>query len=220
MKESKLHVYLMPGMAANPSIFERISLPKDRYELHLLSWILPLKNESLRDYALRMCEKIVHPNAVLVGVSFGGVLVQEMSKHLDLKKLIIISSVKSKHELPKRMKIAKRTKAYKILPTSLIKNFDALAKYAFGETVVKRVELYKKYLSVRDKAYLDWAIHNMVNWDQDAPIEGIVHIHGEKDAVFPAGHLDGYIEVKGGTHVMVINKFKWFNENLPKIIEA
>jgi hypothetical protein len=24
--------------------------------------------------------------------------------------------------------------------------------------------------------------------------------------------------LKGGTHVMIVSKFKWFNENLPKLI--
>ena len=26
------------------------------------------------------------------------------------------------------------------------------------------------------------------------------------------------IVIKGGTHIMIINKYKWFNENLPKLI--
>jgi esterase/lipase len=33
-------------------------------------------------------------NPVLIGVSFGGILVQEMAKHIDARKVIIISSVK------------------------------------------------------------------------------------------------------------------------------
>ena len=27
-----------------------------------------------------------------------------------------------------------------------------------------------------------------------------------------------FIVVKGGTHIMILNKFRWLNENLPKII--
>ena len=218
MSKDIIHVYLMPGMAANPSIFEYIKLPKSEFKIHWLEWIIPEEAESLESYAQRMSLKVVHDYAVLLGVSFGGVLVQEMSRFLKLRKLIIVSSIKTKHELPKRLHLVRKTKAYKVLPTQLLSNIDLLAKYAFGETLNKRVELYKKYLSVNDKRYLDWAIKEMVCWDQDQPLENCIHIHGDNDAVFPKGYLGNYIPLKGGTHIMIINKYKWFNENLPKLI--
>jgi esterase/lipase len=208
----------MPGMAANPSIFEHIKLPEDQFQLHWLEWMIPNKKESLESYAKRMITKIEHDKIVLLGVSFGGILVQEMSKHIKLRKLFVVSSVKSKHELPKRMKLMKVTKAYKILPTQLVSNIHYLAKYAFGETVTKRVELYKKYLSVSDKRYLDWAIENVIEWDQEQPNPDAIYIHGDKDAIFPHSCNGNCIVIKGGTHIMVLNKYKWFNENLPKLI--
>ena len=210
----------MPGMAANPSIFENIKLPEDLYEIHWLEWKIPYKEESLTAYAKRMIKDIKHKDPVLLGVSFGGMLVQEMSKHISLKKLFVVSSVKSHHELPKRLKLLKYTKAYKILPTQLVGNIDLLAKYALGETIKKRVELYKKYLSVNDKRYLDWAIKEVVCWDQEAPNPDAIYIHGDKDMVFPHSCQGDCIIVKGGSHIMILNKYKWFNENLPKLIEA
>ncbi len=118
----------MPGMAANPSIFEHIKLPEDRFTIHLLEWQLPNPKETMSDYAKRMVAFIVHEDSVLLGVSFGGVLVQEMAKHIQLKKLIIVSSVKSKQELPRRMKLSRKLKLYNILPTRLIEDVDKLAK--------------------------------------------------------------------------------------------
>ena len=218
MSQEIIHVYFMPGMAANPSIFEHINLQEDLFKTHWLEWIIPIPKECIEDYAKRLAKKVKHKNSVLIGVSFGGIIVQEMSKFLTLKKLIVVSSVKNSSELPKRMKIAKRTKAYKLIPTQLISNVEALAKYAFGETASKRIELYKKYLSVNDKRYLDWAIEQMVCWKQDKSLPNIIHIHGEKDAVFPIQNIKDCITVKGGTHIMIITKFKWFNENLPKLI--
>ena len=213
-----IHVYFMPGMAANSAIFDYIELPEEQFKIHYLEWIIPTKGESIAAYAKRMCAEIKHENPVLIGVSFGGLMVQEMSKFIKLKKLIIISSVKSKKELPRRMYLSKLTKAYKILPTRFVSNFQLFAKYAFGETIKKRVKLYQKYLSVSDKNYLDWAIHNMVCWEQDTIIPNIIHIHGDKDPVFPIKNISNCIIVKGGTHIMIINKYKWFNENLPKLI--
>ncbi len=218
MKNELIHVYLMPGMAANPTIFENIKLPEDQFKIHWLEWMLPESAETLEAYAKRMIAKIEYDDVVLLGVSFGGILVQEMSKHIELRKLFVVSSVKSMHELPKRMKLMKYTKAYKILPTQLVGSIDLLAKYSFGDSIAKRIDLYKKYLSVSDKHYLDWAIEQVIEWDQEQPNKDAIYIHGDKDAVFPHSCVGNCMVIKGGTHIMVLNKYKWFNKNLPKLI--
>lgn len=215
---SKIHVYFMPGLAASATIFERIALPDDTFEMHLLEWEIPLDHESLPDYAKRMTQNIKYPNPVLIGVSFGGILVQEMAKHIAAQKVIIISSVKSNAEFPRRMKIAKSTKAYKLIPMRLIVNVESLAKFSFGEKINKRLKLYEKFLSVRDIRYLDWAIEQVILWDRTKVNEDVIHIHGDEDEVFPIKYITNCKVVKGGTHIMILNKYKWLNENLPSII--
>jgi len=165
-----------------------------------------------------MSEIIEHKKCVLLGVSFGGVLVQEMSKYLNVQKLIIVSSVKSRNELPKKMILAKVTKAYKLLPVQLVSNIDLFSKYIFSNNITKRMELYKKYLSVNHSNYLNWAIENMICWNQEEDIPDIIHIHGDNDTVFPIKNIKTCIILKNGTHVMILNKYKWFNEHLPKLI--
>lgn len=218
METNKIPVYFMPGMAAKPTIFERIRLPEDQFEMHWLEWMIPTKNESLEDYAKRMIKHIKHENPVLLGVSFGGVLVQEMSKFMKVRKLIVVSSVKSHHELPKRMKIAKFIKAYKFAPTQLLSNLDVLKKYAFNDTVSKRIELYKTYLAFNDKDYLDWALREMLLWKQEEPVPNAIYIHGDKDAIFTQSCNGDCIVIKGGTHIMILTKYRWFNKHLPKLI--
>ncbi len=218
MGQDIIHVYFMPGMAASSKIFEYIKLPEDQFQIHYLEWLIPIENELLSEYAKRMSDTITYKKCVLLGVSFGGVLVQEMSKFLEVQKLIIISSVKSIDELPKKMLLAKVTKAYKLFPVKLVSNIDLLEKYMFGSNITKRMELYKTYLSVNNSQYLNWAIKNMICWNQDQVIPDIIHIHGDSDTVFPIKYIKSCIVVKHGTHVMILNKYKWFNENLPKLI--
>lgn len=218
MSQSKVPVYLMPGMAANSTIFKNIQLPDDQFEIHRLEWFVPDKGMTLSEYAMAMCADIKHDNPVLVGVSFGGILVQEIARHLNVRKVIIISSVKSKKELPKRLIFAKYTKIHKLLPTGLVNNVELLAKYAFGEIVTRRLELYEQYLSIRDKYYLDWAIDQMVHWNQDEYDPDIVHIHGDRDAVFPIQNINNCIRIEQGSHIMILNRSKWFNQRLPTII--
>ncbi len=209
----------MPGMAASPTIFERIQLPEDTFEMHLLEWEIPNVGETLVAYAQRIAKKVTHENPILIGVSFGGILVQEMKQFLNPKKVIIISSVKSNTEFPRRFKLAKTTKAYKLIPTTLFENIEMLVKFSFGSSIVKqRLALYEKFLAVRDKRYLDWAIEQIINWNRIEIDEEIIHIHGDADEVFPPKNIKKFIPVKGGTHIMILSKYKWLNENLPKIL--
>ena len=206
---SKTHIYFMPGLAAGPEIFEKLELSKELYELHYLSWIEPLSlKETIANYAMRMADEIKHNNPVLVGVSFGGVIVQEMSKFMDVQKIIIISSVKSKSELPKKFKIAAKSKIYKLFPTRIVTNFEDYAKYFVGKSLEKKAKLYKKYLSVRNKEYIKWSIHNAITWNQEKPLNNIAHIHGTKDEIFPIKNIKDAIIIENGNHSMIIIKAK------------
>lgn len=225
MSVSTIHktvVYLMPGMAASPRIFEFINLPPD-YELINLSWIPPIKNESLQDYAARMCQRIKHKNPVLVGVSFGGILVQEMAKLIRCKKVIIVSSVKAKSELSRSIKLARTTGAYKLIPTQWIENLESLCLFVFGPSIRPRVEAYQKYLSERDPDYLNWSIDRLVHWDQQKPAEGIIHIHGDKDSIFPIQNIDKsthFHTIQDGSHAIILTHHRWFNTHLPQLIQT
>ena len=217
--ETKIPIYFLPGLAANASIFKNIKLDTDRFEMYFLEWMIPFEEESISDDALRFCSKVNHSNAVLVGVSFGGIIAQEMNLVHNFRKIVIISSVKTRQELPLHLQLAGKTKVYKLMPTSFFaQNIDLLSKYAFGKPIVKRLDLYKQYLSITDKRYLDWAIKQVVSWDQEQSDSNLVHIHGDKDLIFPIENINDSIVVKGGTHIMILNKYKWLNENLPKLI--
>ena len=214
-----IHVYLMPGMSANSLVFERIKFP-DNYSLHLLDWIDPVKSESIKAYAIRFSKLIKHKNPVLIGVSFGGILVQEISKFIKVKKLIIISSVKSNSEFPLHMKFGRITKTYKLLPLKWINDFESLALFVLGPLVEKRLNLYKKYLTVRDKNYLTWSIRELILWDQIKPLDNTIHIHGSHDKIFPILFIKNCIKLDGGDHAMILKKSDWLNKEIPKLIES
>lgn len=213
---SKTPIYFMPGLAAGPEIFENLSLSETKYELHYLQWITPLSlDESLASYTLRLTENITHKNPVLVGVSFGGIIVQEMTKFIEAKKVIIISSVKSNSEFPSTFQFASKSKIYKLFPTQIVTNFDTYSKYFIGKTLEKKAKMYKKYLSVREENYLKWSIENVLNWKEQSMLENITHIHGTKDEIFPIKNIKNAIEIENGNHSMIIIKAK----QISKIIE-
>ncbi|SDX10045.1 alpha/beta hydrolase family protein [Aequorivita viscosa] len=217
MKSEKTYVYFVPGMAAGSEIFTNIRFPENQYQIKVLEWLIPEQNESLKSYAHRMALRITKPNAILIGVSFGGVVAQEMSQFLNLKKLIIISSVKTKHELPRRMKIAARTKAYKLIPTSLVLSVEDLTKFALGPKSKKRLALYQQYLHVRNEHYLRWALEKMITWGREEQLSDVIHIQGEKDGVFPMKYISDCEVIQNGTHIMILNRGREISQLLLKI---
>lgn len=219
MNSETIHIYFVPGLAADKLIFRNMIFPEKLYKIHILEWLIPENKESLEDYAQRMANRIVEPNAVLIGVSFGGVVVQEMSRFLKLRKLIIISSVKCRNELPRRLKFAKVTKAYKLVPTGLVLSAKDLTKYSIGPKSKKRLSMYQQYLQVRDKNYLDWAIDNMVNWKRTECMEDVVHIHGDNDPIFPIRYINNAIIIPNGTHIMIITRAREISDKIIEIIQ-
>lgn len=211
----------MPGLAAGPEIFENLKLDSDVYSLHYLKWIKPLSlDESIENYASRLSATITEENPVLVGVSFGGILVQEMANFVKPKKVIIISSVKNHTELPQKFKFAKITKVYKLFPTVVIENFEQYAQYFFGKFLKNKAALYQKYLSYRDKTYLKWSITNVLKWNKKTTLNGIIHIHGTKDTVFPIKNIKNSIEIKNGNHIMILTKAKKISTIIDAILSC
>lgn len=214
------HVYCMPGMCAKPSIFEHIHLPKNQFETHWLSWIPPQKNEPITQYSKRICTAVKHDNVILIGVSLGGIIIQEMKKFISVKKLILISTIKNKQELPPYMRLARKTGFYKLLPTRLAKHYKILHQLPIGKRLKKRLQLYEHYIGIYDHRYLSWAINQLLHWDNTAPIKGGIHIHGDRDEIFPIQHIKNCYVVKEGTHIIIINRFRWFNDHLPYLLTS
>lgn len=214
------NIYFMPGMAANCQIFENIKLDETKYAFHYIEWLEPLMNESLEEYTLRICKEIKHENPILIGVSFGGIIVQEIAKRIKTEKVIIISSVKDPSEFPKRIKWAKKFKLYHFFPTTYVTTIENLSKkIVSSKKIHHRIDMYRKYLTMRSKNYLDWAFKNIILWENKNPLKNVFHLHGGKDHIFPVERIQNAEILEGGTHVMVLVNARWINKKLNEILE-
>lgn len=226
MPSKKEHIYLMPGLAANSVIFENLKLNNKKYKLHRLDWIKPRKNEEFLSFCKRISKKIEHKHPILLGVSFGGIIMQEIDSFIEAKKVIIVSSVKSENEFPKVFKIARDYKlmnyleSNNVLPFGMFDNFIKLSIKLKANKLYKGIDRAERYLTERDQEYLEWAVKNLLNWTQKQIRHDLIHIHGDNDKVFPIENIKECIIIKGGGHEMIINRAKWFNKNLIKIIEG
>ncbi len=211
---------MMPGLAANPKIFEFLKLPED-YEVFWMKWINPKKNETIQNYTQRLIqEQIHHPLPILLGVSFGGIIIREIAEQIPVKKLILVSTVKTHREFSPFFKKALQYKLYKFFPSRAMAYVDLMEKFAFTRRFKQKMKLYQKYMDVNEKHYLDWSIKTILHWQQnDFPTTDFIHIHGTKDKVFPIKYIkEPVIKIENGRHDMIIFKSQWFNRNWDKLL--
>ena len=171
-------------------------------------WLDPQKKEPLPTYAARLIEQIdTSKPVVLVGVSFGGMIAQEIAKHISVQQLIIISSVKSPDEFDWKLKIARKTKLHLLAPTPLLKWGNLLtANYFFSVTDKQEAALLRQIVLDTDTKFMLWAIDAIMNWQNPEPLPNIIHIHGTTDRIFPVKPIKNAHLIKGGGHFMIVNK--------------
>lgn len=86
-------------------------------------------------YCKRLCIQIPkEDNVILIGVSFGGMVAMEIASIIGARQTIIISSLKSKSELPKFYVLIKTLKLYLVFSFGILKHIDFIANWMFSAT--------------------------------------------------------------------------------------
>ena len=151
------------------------------YNVIHIDWDLPLENETLQNYALRISENIKDENAILIGLSFGGILSVEISKIKKFKKVFLLSSAKTKFEIPFYYRFLGKLNLLRIIPSSILKRVNSLTYLVFGAKTNFEKNLLKDIIKNTDKHFLKWALHQIMNWKNENYSENIVHIQGDSD---------------------------------------
>src|SRR4051812_39165414 len=107
-------IYCISGLAADERAFSHLRM--DGHTVHYLPWLTPLPREPIGDYATHMSSVIQEERPILVGLSFGGMMSIEIAKLRPVAKLVLISSIKSRRELPLWMKLAGKLRLNRIFP--------------------------------------------------------------------------------------------------------
>ena len=203
-----MKIYQVSGLGANEKVFKYLQLNTD-FELVNLPWIQPEKGESLEHYSERMAEKI-NPDEdfILMGLSFGGIIAQEMNRFLDPKLNILISTVKSREELPLYMKLSSRTNLHKLVPPKFITSDNGISYTLFRKMYSAKMPDLKEFFEFRDPYYLKWSMDRIVNWENNVEMKNYIHFHGDKDIVFPFSKIRDAVKIESGTHVMIMVKAK------------
>jgi len=209
-------VYFISGLGADKRVFSFLDL--SFCEPVFIDWISPLKNESLKNYALRIKEQIKDHNPVIVGLSFGGMLATEIAKYDRSVKAIIISSNKLSKELPGYFRLGKYLPFYKLVPSFLIKPTAILFKSLFGAGGKEQQKIFRQIITDTDPHFVKWAMHAMLTWNNNIKPENLTHIHGTTDKLLPYRLVNANYTIKEGTHLMIIDKHKEISALLHNLV--
>lgn len=215
MQEQTNHtIYCISGLGADHNVFNNLEL--NGHKLVPVPWLRPNKKETIDDYTKRMMQPIKHPSPILLGVSFGGMIGIEIAKKINLRKLIIISSIKNMNELPAWMRVAGKMQLNKFLPIRSYKFTEKIDNNRLGVSNEEERKMVQTYRQSADPVYLAWAINQVLNWKNDWQAGNIVHIHGDSDKIFPIKNISANYVVKDGTHLMIYNRGKEVSDLINK----
>ncbi len=220
-------LYLIPGFLTDKTIYKDF-LEDDRFDCEVFEFI-PTESaeESIENYARRLAEKIDKSRSFsILGTSFGGILAVEIAKQIQPDSLIFISSVKNRKEMNPLMKWEKSSSLLDFIPSKVVKK-TIEAGYTLGSKIVPDLreidseEINEMFHSINGRLE-KWIIKKINTWHGENPTKNFLHLHGDKDHVFPLKNIENCEIVKGGNHNMILTKSaeirnRVFDFLLPKI---
>lgn len=212
-------LYFIPGLGADYRLFSKQK--KAGFKFQVLEWIRPKKGETLQQYSLRLSEGI-HDKSdfVLLGVSLGGLVAQEIAKVYPPKKLILISSAKCTAEIPFYLRILRILPLHRLFPGSLLRAMGRRARLILGGIPGEDSKDILEMVAAADPVFIEWGIDQVIHWNCKTSLKDIVHFHGTSDIVFPACWIKNAILVKGGTHIMILAQAEKVNKLIRDALEG
>ncbi len=209
------HIYIISGFGADERVFSKLGFGDN--DVHFISWEIPEKNETLASYAERLRQKIVFPNPILIGLSFGGMMAIEIAKLIPVEKIILISSIRDRYELPFFMKLTAALHLTKIIPLRPYKILERIENYNLGVESKEQKQLLREYRKNINQQYTDFALNEVVNWKNEWSPQNVVHIHGTKDHIFPIKYIKKpEYTIRGAGHLLTMNNADEVNRILKK----
>lgn len=199
-------VYFVSGLGADERVFQFLDLPE--VEKVFVRWLAPAPREPLADYCRRLLAQFDLTEPLnLVGISFGGIVCQEIARLVPCRRVVIISSVKNPAEMGWQLRLVARSKIYRAVPAVLLKWSNLLtANYYFGVESQAEAALLRQIIQDTDPGFLRWAIAEIMAWRAAPPRPHVAHLHGGRDRIFPAAPIRNATVIPDGGHFMVVNR--------------
>jgi pimeloyl-ACP methyl ester carboxylesterase len=211
-------VFLIAGLGADTRVYNNIDLNED--EVISVNWIEPNKTDTLKTYAQKLIIQYnIAKNSIIIGNSLGGMVAIEIANILQIKKVILISSIKTIDEAPWYFSMFRTLPVYKLIPGKVFTSRGYLIRLVFGKMNEANTWLFNDMLKNSSPTFVKCAMKAVLAWDNKHVPPNTYVIAGDKDHIFEYRKIKNAIIVKGGTHIMIFDKAKEINKILKKILK-
>ncbi len=213
-----MNVYFISGLGADCRIFKNIQLPAAYHPVHL-EWIKPVPDESLAEYALRLSADIDTSQPFgLIGLSLGGMIAVEISKHKRAQWVVLISSIPVSKALPKYYHLGGKLGLHKIIPVSMLRQASFIKRF-FSKEAGGDKALLREMIRNIDPHFLRWGMAAILGWRNETVPPRLVHIHGSADRILPKRLVTPTHTIRGGGHLFVMSRAREVNNILKEVLQ-
>lgn len=212
----KPKVYIIPGFGMNKIHVRGLKL--EGYDVEVLAWQPSGSILSYKAYA----EQIFYPQiakdreVILIGYSMGGMVAVELAELVKAKKLILVSSAKTKAELPQ-----KKLRIVKILGGKRLGNTKTLERLKPVARLMGKEYLNLLNASLKDipEGIISFGIESMIRWDRvENPSMPFLHIHGEKDKLLPIKNINHCTKLPEGHFLLSGKSIRTINQQVQQFL--
>lgn len=206
-------IYAIPGLGTTEKLYVNTKIKG--VEIIVLDWPTPLKNDTMQSYARKFLPQINTAEPFcLLGVSFGGMICTELSKIISPYKTFLISTCKSRNELPWFIKALKLFPLHKIVSEKQHRKMAYQGRWiiGFGKAYIPE---FLGMVNSMTKNYFKHCIHIIATWDRREEPKNVIHIHGTNDKLLWHRYVKSNYSIQQGSHAMIVFRA----EEINKIIE-
>ena len=149
------------------------------------------------------------------GVSLGGILAIEMARYLNPERLLLISTVKCRAEMPRSLRLIKSLELHKRISKSHLVLLAGWADTLLLSRNAKDRELFLAMLRDCPESFLKFGSECALAWKNDIVPHNALHIHGTADLVFPFSLVRDALPIDKGSHFMVVER----GEEIARLID-
>lgn len=206
-------IYAIPGLGTAEKLYVNTKIKG--VEIIVLDWPTPDKNDTMQTYARKFLPQInTSVPFCLLGVSFGGMLCTELSKITTPQKTFLVSTSKSRKELPWFIKMFKYFPVHKIISEKQHRKMAYQGRWiiGFGKAYIPE---FLGMINSMTENYFKYCINIIVTWKGKELPKNSIHIHGDADRLLWYKYVNPDYTIKQGSHAMIVFRA----EEINKIIE-
>lgn len=210
-------IYAIPGLGTTEKLYVNTKI--NGVEIIVLDWPTPDKNDTMETYARKFLPQInTSVPFCLLGVSFGGMLCAELSKIIYPKKTFLISTSKSRKELPWFIKTLNHFPIHKIVPEKQHRKMAYQGRWIIGFGKAYIPEFLGMVNSMTEN-YFKYCINIIVSWKEKELPKNSIHIHGDADRLLWYKYVKPDYTIKEGSHAMIVFQAGEINKIIEKELQ-